>query len=161
MPSKKSLPPGAARIMPIGARIRLVEAAIDARNTHFSHMSCRTASLAAPPKLQLPTTSAMARTRSDILPSRSPKPSDCTGPSWTTSRFSFSVTAVRQSPPSTWPAPTFFVENVQMTHTVEQRDDRCPLAYCRRERLDRIVEVVRLAVQQHRVKLFLDGVGLD
>src|ERR1700676_150475 len=48
MPSRKSLPPGAARIMPIGARIRLVEAAIDARNTHFSHMSCRTLSLAAP-----------------------------------------------------------------------------------------------------------------
>jgi len=54
-----------------------------------------------------------------------------------------------------------FVENVQMTHTVEQRHDRCPLAYRRRERLDRIVEVVSLAAQQHRVKLVLDGVGLD
>src|SRR5204863_207728 len=61
MPSRKSLPPGAARIMPIGARIRLVEAALDARKTHFSHMSCRTVSLAAPSKLQLLTTSAMAR----------------------------------------------------------------------------------------------------
>ena len=48
-----------------------------------------------------------------------------------------------------------------MTHTVEQRDDRGPLAYRRRERLDRIVEVVSLAAQQHRVKLVLDGVGLD
>ncbi len=48
-----------------------------------------------------------------------------------------------------------------MTHTVEQRDDRGPLAYRRRERLDRIVEVVGLATQQHDVKLVLDGVGLD
>src|SRR5580693_7708335 len=106
MPSRKSLPPGTARIMPIGARIRLVEAAFDARKTHFSHMSCRMVSLAAPSKLQLLTTSAMAR-------------------------------------------------------TVEQRDDRGTLAYRRRERLDRIVEVVSLAAQQHDVKLVLDAVGLD
>src|SRR3954465_12310433 len=48
-----------------------------------------------------------------------------------------------------------------MTHTVKQRDDRGPLAYRRRERLDRLVEVVSLAAQQHDVKLLLDGVGLD
>ena len=36
----KSLPPGAARILPTEARIRQVEAASEARNTHFSHMSC-------------------------------------------------------------------------------------------------------------------------
>src|ERR1700704_2571390 len=48
-----------------------------------------------------------------------------------------------------------------MMHTVEQRDDRGALAYRRRERLDRIVEVVSLAAQQHDVKLVLDGVGLD
>src|SRR5262245_41534017 len=48
-----------------------------------------------------------------------------------------------------------------MTHTIEQRDDRGPLAYRRRERLDRIVEVESLATQQHCVKLVLDGVRLD
>src|ERR1700704_4902170 len=48
-----------------------------------------------------------------------------------------------------------------MMHTVKQRDDRGALAYRRRERLDRIVEVVSLAAQQHDVKLLLDGVGLD
>lgn len=41
-----------------------------------------------------------------------------------------------------------------MTHTVEQRDDRGPLAYRRREGLDRIVEVVSLATQQYDIKLF-------
>jgi hypothetical protein len=54
-----------------------------------------------------------------------------------------------------------FVENVQVTHTVEQRDDRGPLAHRGRERLDRIVEVVSLATQKHRVKFVLDIVGLD
>src|SRR3954464_15592961 len=48
-----------------------------------------------------------------------------------------------------------------MTHTIKQWDDRGRLAYRRRERLDRIIEVVSLAAQQHRVKLVLDGVGLD
>src|SRR6476661_7147175 len=48
-----------------------------------------------------------------------------------------------------------------MTDAVEQRDDRGALAYRRRERLDRFVEVVGLAAQQHDVKLVLDGVGLD
>jgi hypothetical protein len=41
-----------------------------------------------------------------------------------------------------------FVEDVQMTHTVEQRDDRGPLAYRRRERLDRIVEVVAMSSER-------------
>jgi hypothetical protein len=35
-----------------------------------------------------------------------------------------------------------------MTHTVEQRDDRGPLAYRRRERLDRIVEVVAMSSER-------------
>src|SRR5947208_13800903 len=48
-----------------------------------------------------------------------------------------------------------------MTYAVDYADDRVPLVYRRRERLDRIVEVVSLAAQQHRVKLVLDGVGLD
>jgi len=43
------------------------------------------------------------------------------GPSWTTSRFSFSVTAVRQSPPSTWLAPIFCRERPDDAYR-EQRD---------------------------------------
>ena len=39
IPRMKSLPPGEARIVPTGARIRQVEAASEARNTHFSHIS--------------------------------------------------------------------------------------------------------------------------
>src|SRR5580704_11952830 len=107
MPSRKSLPPGAARMMPSGARIRLVEAAIEARNVHFSHMSCSTFSLATEPKLPLRKISATARTRSVILPSRSPKVSDCIGCSCTTSRLSLSVTAIAQRPPSTRSRPNF------------------------------------------------------
>src|SRR5262249_40087282 len=55
----------------------------------------------------------------------------------------------------------FFVHNVQGTHTVEQRDNRGLLAYCRRERLDRILELVGLAAQPPCIKLVLDSVGLD
>src|SRR6267378_3847666 len=41
MPRIKSLPPGAARILPTEVRIRQVQAASVARNTHFSHISAR------------------------------------------------------------------------------------------------------------------------
>ena len=51
---------------------------------------------------------AMARIRSDILPSRSPKLSDCIGASCTTSRASFSVAAMAQRPPSTRSRPNFW-----------------------------------------------------
>jgi ketopantoate reductase PanE/ApbA-like protein len=37
-PSRKSLPPGSARIMPIGARIRLVEAALDGQPVEADHV---------------------------------------------------------------------------------------------------------------------------
>src|ERR1700733_11664130 len=55
----KSLPPGEARISPTEARIRLVDAASEARNTHFSHISCTICSLATEPKIPLPLHSAM------------------------------------------------------------------------------------------------------
>jgi len=51
--------------------------------------------------------SAMAWTRSDDLPSRSPKLSDCIGRELTTSRLSLSVAAIAQSPPSTRSRPNF------------------------------------------------------
>src|SRR5215213_4098094 len=38
MPSRKSLPPATARMLPTEVRIRQVDAASDARKTHFSHM---------------------------------------------------------------------------------------------------------------------------
>ena len=75
----KSVPPGAATILPTAARIRHVEAASEARNTHFSHISWTMFSLAEEPKLPLAMVPAIARTRSDSLPSRSPKLSDCIG----------------------------------------------------------------------------------
>src|SRR5216683_1457303 len=97
MPSRKSLPPAAARMLPTDVRIRLVDAASDARNTHFSHMSWMTCSLTA----------------------------------------------------------EFGVEHVEMLHAVEQRDDRGLVSHRGRERLDRIVQVERLAAQQHDVELVL------
>ena len=95
-------------MLPTEVRIRQVAAASEARNTHFSHMSCMMCSLAVAPKLPLLKTSAMARIRSDILPSRSPKLSDCIGASCTTSRASFSVAAMAQRPPSTRSRPNFW-----------------------------------------------------
>ncbi len=75
------MPPVAARMLPTDVRIRQVDAASEARNTHFSHMSCMMCSLATAPNLPLSNTFAIARTRSDIEPSRSPKLSDCIGAS--------------------------------------------------------------------------------
>src|ERR1044072_6868167 len=107
MPSRKSLPPATARMLPTEVRIRQVDAASEARKTHFSHMSCMMCSLATAPILPLSNTFAIPRTRSDIEPSRSPKLSDCIGASWTTSRASLSVAAMAQRPPSTRSAPNF------------------------------------------------------
>src|ERR1700738_4226351 len=104
-PRMTSLPPGEARILPTDVRIREVHAASVARKTHFSHISCTIFSLATEPVMPLAKTSDMARTRSDGLPSRSPKLSDCMGLSCTTSRCGLSVAPIAQRPPSTRSRP--------------------------------------------------------
>ena len=57
------------QLLPTGARIRVVEAASEARNTHFSHISCMICSLAAALKLPRWEISKMARTRAELPPS--------------------------------------------------------------------------------------------
>src|SRR3954453_14231693 len=53
------------------------------------------------------------------------------------------------------------VEDVEMLHAVEHRDDRGIRPDCCRERLDGVVEVEGLAAEQHDVELVLDRVGLN
>ncbi|GCC46367.1 hypothetical protein chiPu_0030623, partial [Chiloscyllium punctatum] len=52
------------------------------------------------------------------------------------------------------------VERIEMQHAVEQRDDRGLVADRWRERLDRVLEVERLAAQQHDVEFVGELVGL-
>src|SRR3954453_24184767 len=119
MPSKKSLPPATARMLPTEVRISEVDAASEARKTHFSHMSCMMCSLATAPILPLSKTFAIARTRSDIEPSRSPKLSDCIGASCTTSRASLSVAGDRAEAAEHAPGAEFLFQHVEVQHAAE------------------------------------------
>ena len=160
MPSKKSLPPGAARILPTEVRIRLVDAASDARNTHFSHMSCMMCSLATAPKLPPANTSsdgahavrhlAVAFAEIDRLHRR---------------ELNYLARLVQRRRDRAEPAEhalgaEFRIERVEVVHAVEQRDDRGFRADGGREGFDRILEIERLAAQQHDVEFFGELVGL-
>ena len=156
----KSLPPGTARILPTEVRIRQVEAASEARNTHFSHISCTMFSLATEPVLPLAMTSAMARTRSESLPSRSPKLSDCIGAELNHLARLVEGGGDRAEAAEHALAPELLVEHIQMQHAVEQRDDRGLRPDRRGKRCDGVVEVERLAAQQHDIEFFGELVGL-
>ena len=117
-------------------------------------------SLATEPKLPLAMTSAMARTRSDILPSRSPKLSDCIGCELNHLALLVERHRDRAEAAEHALAAEFLVEHIQMPHAVEQRNDRGLRSDRRRKRLDGVVEVERLAAQQHDVEFFVELVGL-
>ena len=117
--------------------IRLVEAAIDARNTHFSHMSCRTVSLHGAVEIAAsddvrdganPGLTFCRRARRNQA--RAPGPAGLLRASCSVSPQSGRA---RPAPGSTH--QFFCRERPEMTGTVEQRDDHGPLAYRRRERL--------------------------
>ena len=56
--------------------------------------------------------------------------------------------------------PELAVEHVEMPHAVEQRNDGGLRSHRRREGRDRVVEIERLAAEQHRIEFFAQRVGL-
>src|SRR6516162_7172084 len=52
------------------------------------------------------------------------------------------------------------IENIEMPHAVEQRDNCGLRSDCWRKRVDGVIEVERLAAQQHDVEFFAELVGL-
>jgi hypothetical protein len=104
-------------------------------------MSCSTFALATEPKLPLPKISAMARQLHD---------------------FALVVERHRDraEPAEHALTPEFRVEHVQMQHAIEQREDRGLRSDRRREGFDRILEIERLAAQQHDVEFLFQDVGL-
>ncbi len=90
----------AATISPTVARIRHVIPAAAAMKTHFSHISCRIVSLDLPSNVARLNTAAMACTRSDRAPFRSPNSSVWTSLRWTTVPLASSVEEITHSPPN-------------------------------------------------------------
>src|SRR6185312_3690279 len=142
MPSRKSLPPGAATIAPTGARIKLD----DVLARHGAIDGCERLGDGANPIRLL----AVALAEIQGL-----------------HRLQLHYLALlverhrNRTESAEHPlASELLIERVEMGHAVEHRDDRGLRSHCWRKGFDRVVEVVGLAAQHHDIEIVLDGASL-
>ena len=137
---------------PIVARIRQVIPAAAAMNAHFSHISRTTVSLSRPSNFAPAKAAAIASARAERAPSRSP---NCSV--WMSLRWidpTLRVERGRDGAPSAERAVAAEarIERLEMTHAVEQGQDRRVWANRRREGVHRAFEIIGLAAQHDGVE---------